>query len=196
MELIEKFSSCVKEAIQYMNDEKLRMLIIERLTLIMKYTLKLIDLYNKNNCEESEESSELKVNISDCMMFIINTFNQYCENNTQKCASCTKPILSEFVSVGDQAFHADCFLCIKCKERPSFFYNKDGDVYCKNCYDNTFLDKCTRCAAPILPGDEFLQVSTSKFHNSCFNCSKCHCELPSKGFGFENGEVFCQNHSN
>lgn len=195
MDLIEKFSSCVKDALPYVNDEKIRNAIIEKLSLIMKLTLQLISLYNSNNCEETEETSEVKVNISDAMLFIINTYNEYCENNYQNCASCSKPITAEFVSVGDQAFHATCFICVKCNQVPSFFYNKDGDVYCKNCYDNTFLEKCTRCVSPILPGEEFLQVSTSKFHGNCFNCAECHCELPSKGFGFQNGEVYCENHS-
>ncbi|KII66885.1 Paxillin 1 [Thelohanellus kitauei] len=68
--------------------------------------------------------------------------NAYCELHYHEkrgsiCFNCEKPIVGEFVSVGDRKFHPDHFKCSYCKKKltETTYVEFNEKVYCPSCVD-------------------------------------------------------------
>jgi len=195
LDLIKQFSESIKTGLQYVEDENIRLTIIQKLANLLDTALRMIAIYNQNGCKEDDMTGTLRVQLGDEMLSIIDVLQHCLERAAILCNCCNQPITGKYVSVENQSFHDECFRCVHCNCIPKLFYNKDGSIYCQNCYNDVFLDKCKRCARPITPGEEFLDVKNLKFHNNCFTCATCFTPLPTSGFGFAGNEIYCSQHS-
>ncbi|KAL7720810.1 Four and a half LIM domains protein [Entamoeba marina] len=56
------------------------------------------------------------------------------ENHTEKCFSCNKPLISSYVTAGDNKYHPECFRCSQCNNPIQGSYLiKGGNIVCKTC---------------------------------------------------------------
>lgn len=92
----------------------------------------------------------------------------YEEHFANTCADCQKPIGIEGrdLAYKEKHWHEACFLCALCKMSlvDKAFGTKDEKIYCGNCYDNSFGQKCDGCS-------EIFRVRTEIF----VNCLQSFC---------------------
>ena len=72
-----------------------------------------------------------------------------------------------------------CFTCTSCKDTLTGSYvEKDSKIFCKPCYEKSFLPPCYACKKSITPeaGSNKLMAiewKEKKFHVACFACKMC-----------------------
>ena len=104
---------------------------------------------------------------------------RYCETHygelfAKRCKTCTKAILGQFVSLADDSWHQECFVCVNCEESlvGQSLFPKEGEYFCKSCYGVLFSPKCPGCNDPIVEGS-VLTIQNRKWHADCFVCDYC-----------------------
>ncbi|XP_063886254.1 LIM domain kinase 1-like isoform X2 [Scylla paramamosain] len=92
---------------------------------------------------------------------------------TTKCAGCMNIIdEDEFFSALGQDWHTDCFRCSACDiTLSSWYFEKDGLLFCKNDYWKKYGEACQDCGQ-IITGPVMV-AGDHKFHPECFICSSC-----------------------
>jgi hypothetical protein len=72
-----------------------------------------------------------------------------------------------------KAFHPECFVCAKCKQKigSGQFHLEDGMPYCPKDYQAMFAQKCAGCDFPIEAGDQFFEAINQFYHVECFTCT-------------------------
>lgn len=124
----------------------------------------------------------------------------YCEQCHQKyfskpCMTCQKPILKDAFRALNLQWHLECFLCVECGNPPGQgqFHLEQGRVYCHADYDRLFKELCFKCERPIVAGQSEIEALEKKWHEQCFNCSKCGKNLNGKRFVRRNGTPRCHH---
>ncbi|KAK3865597.1 hypothetical protein Pcinc_028808 [Petrolisthes cinctipes] len=92
---------------------------------------------------------------------------------TTKCAGCMNLIDDdEFFSAVGQDWHTDCFRCSACDVTlSSWYFEKDGLLFCKNDYWKKYGEACQDCGQ-IITGPVMV-AGDHKFHPECFICASC-----------------------
>jgi LIM domain len=69
------------------------------------------------------------------------------QRSESKCASCHKGISGRFVTIGDDSYHKECFVCGGCKNPlTGSFIPLDGKPHCRECFDR--ISKMGTISAP------------------------------------------------
>ena len=91
---------------------------------------------------------------------------------TRTCAKCKLPIASKYIKAFDQAFHIECFTCVKCGKNVSDrFFHLNQLPFCEQDY---FKEKgliCTHCN--LLIKTSHVTFNQQKYHLHCFTCAIC-----------------------
>ncbi|XP_069191350.1 LIM domain kinase 1-like isoform X2 [Procambarus clarkii] len=92
---------------------------------------------------------------------------------TTVCAGCMNVIdEDEFFSALGQDWHTDCFRCSACDVTlSSWYFEKDGLLFCKNDYWKKYGEACQDCGQ-IITGPVMV-AGDHKFHPECFICTSC-----------------------
>jgi len=103
----------------------------------------------------------------------------------ESCVKCGKKIEENTIRTkgSDDAYHPDCFVCIKCGcvLHGKFFKNDDGDHTCESCFMDS-RDKCFRCGRALM--ESSLHALGNSYHPDCFMCSLCPKKLHGEVFFF------------
>lgn len=69
------------------------------------------------------------------------------ENQEFECSSCLNGLHDEeYISALGQEWHAECFRCSACDAQlSSWYFEKDGLLFCKNDYWTKFGESCQQC---------------------------------------------------
>jgi len=122
----------------------------------------------------------------------------YCSDCHQKyfsklCIACQKPIFKDAFRALNLQWHIECFLCIECKNPPlgGVFHLENGNIYCNEDHEKLFKVFCWACQKPIVAGQSEIDIMDKKWHDYCFNCSKCRRNLNGKRFVRRGGTPRC-----
>lgn len=90
-----------------------------------------------------------------------------------RCRLCELPIEEEeYVQALGGDWHVNCFVCHDCGHRiSSWYFEKDGILYCKEHYLQHFAASCNRCRSVIT--GPVMVASDHKYHPECFKCVCC-----------------------
>ncbi|XP_064157359.1 LIM domain kinase 1-like [Anguilla rostrata] len=90
------------------------------------------------------------------------------------CASCTQRIYDEqYLQALNTDWHTACFRCCDCKASLShWYYEKEGQLFCKKDYWARFGELCHGCSEPISTG-LIMVAGEQKYHPECFTCLNC-----------------------
>ncbi|XP_075676157.1 four and a half LIM domains protein 2-like isoform X2 [Dermatophagoides pteronyssinus] len=119
----------------------------------------------------------------------------YEQRHSNVCEECQKPIgvNTKDLSFNDRHWHEKCFVCSQCKfdlfDKP--FGSRSDQIFCANCYDNTFAPRCCYCAEIFEPGQRKLDFRDKLYHDSCFCCKKCQIPIGTKTFLQKNNNIYC-----
>ncbi|XP_068133183.1 PDZ and LIM domain protein 7 isoform X1 [Hyperolius riggenbachi] len=113
------------------------------------------------------------------------------------CAKCKKKITGEIMHALKMTWHVQCFTCAFCKTpiRNRAFYMEDGQPYCEKDYEKMFGTKCRGCDFKIDAGDRFLEALGFSWHDTCFVCAICQCNLEGKTFYSKKDKPLCKTHA-
>lgn len=93
-----------------------------------------------------------------------------------KCTACEKPLEGEFLKLGDEAYHKDCFICSECQHGiEGKFYKLEGKPCCASCWEKQSA-KCFICKNKVLDKKIVAGVNIV-FHPECFKCKVCEKEI-------------------
>ncbi|XP_075218396.1 LIM domain kinase 1 [Lycorma delicatula] len=89
------------------------------------------------------------------------------------CAGCLNLIdEEEFVEALGQEWHTECFRCSACDAAlSSWYFEKDGMLFCKEDYWAKFGESCQDCGQVIT--GPVMVAGDHKFHPECFCCASC-----------------------
>lgn len=75
------------------------------------------------------------------------TFSISEDNQELECSSCLNGLDDEeYISALGQEWHAECFRCSACDAQlSSWYFEKDGLLFCKNDYWTKFGESCQQC---------------------------------------------------
>ncbi|XP_061072862.1 LIM domain kinase 1-like [Conger conger] len=90
------------------------------------------------------------------------------------CASCSQRIYDEqYLQALNTDWHTACFRCCECKVSLShWYYEKEGQLFCKKDYWARFGELCHGCSEPISTG-LIMVAGEQKYHPECFTCLNC-----------------------
>ncbi|MBF0225556.1 MAG: hypothetical protein HQK76_08895 [Desulfobacterales bacterium] len=84
-----------------------------------------------------------------------------------KCYQCKKPIVGNYIRIGDRSFHPDCFTCKYCKKPINGPYQNDGSKYYhSDCYKKVKGYVCDHCGE--LLGEVWQVYNNKKYHQGCY----------------------------
>lgn len=94
------------------------------------------------------------------------------------CHGCKQPINdANIVRVGEEknhVYHETCVTCATCQEQlTSTCYHHQGYLYCKHDYTLLCNPACRGCGRVFSQDDQVRSLGGSRYHISCFKCSKC-----------------------
>uniref|UniRef100_A0A3B3DNH0 LIM domain kinase 1 n=1 Tax=Oryzias melastigma TaxID=30732 RepID=A0A3B3DNH0_ORYME len=90
------------------------------------------------------------------------------------CAGCKQRIYDEqYLQALNSDWHSLCFRCCECSASLShWYYEKDGQLFCKKDYWAKFGELCHGCSDPITTG-LIMVAGEQKYHPECFSCLSC-----------------------
>lgn len=135
--------------------------------------------------------------------FIEENGQKYCKDCYSKhfaptCEKCLQKIIGEIMHALNKTWHMTCFVCSACQEvfKEGVFQMHEDKPYCIPHYNEYFGQVCKGCNFAIEAGDQYLEALKAQWHESCFRCAVCHCDLKSVGFFAAGGKPVCSNHRN
>ena len=132
------------------------------------------------------------------------------------CPKCLKKTYDmERVQTSTHAYHKQCLSCQQCSrylDTQNYFDARDGNIYCKNCYENKFGVKgqagklagdlkkivhgdlaqiigCTRCGGNVYEAEKIV-TSAGPYHPGCFKCFKCSRSIDQSSC-YVKDEIYC-----
>ncbi|KAJ3014534.1 hypothetical protein HKX48_005096 [Thoreauomyces humboldtii] len=116
-----------------------------------------------------------------------------------QCGKCGKGLAgTPITKAGDRKFHPSCFTCSKCNnELQTRYFEKDGQWFCRGCYENQFVPDCSGCGQKILPDAESSKISMVQwqdktYHQKCFACRDCNQPFNDLKALHHKKELYCQ----
>ncbi|KAG8444750.1 hypothetical protein GDO86_009791 [Hymenochirus boettgeri] len=132
--------------------------------------------------------------------FISKEFSIYCmpcyeKQYASQCKSCRKAIITGGISVEEQPWHSECFVCTSCKKKLAGekFTSRDECPYCMDCFASLYAKKCVTCTKPITAqsGAKFISFDDRQWHSDCFTCVKCTKSLVGQKFLMQHNDILC-----
>nr|XP_039252060.1 PDZ and LIM domain protein 7-like [Styela clava] len=135
--------------------------------------------------------------------FIDEGGERYCKDCYEKhfahtCGKCHKKVVGEVMHALGQTWHMTCFVCKACGQtfKDGVFQMQGDQPYCITDYNRLFSQVCKGCNFTIEAGDSYLEALSAQWHDTCFECAVCHCDLKTVGFFAAGGKPVCSNHRN
>lgn len=114
--------------------------------------------------------------------------------NIPVCNVDNMPIKGPYVTAVNKIWCQEHFVCSNpsCHQSltESGFVEEDGQLFCKQDYEQYFAPRCAKCELPIV-GDT-VKALQKTYHPSCFLCSHCHQPILGGLFHLEKGEPYCE----
>jgi len=115
------------------------------------------------------------------------------------CNFCQLPIhVKNLVFDGENNWHYKCFCCSLCNSAlvNQKYYDKEGKLYCNNCFLAEFLPTCFACKIE-LSGSRGVKMNSPSgqvltWHEDCLQCCKCQAALNTENVVF-NEKLFCKS---
>ncbi|XP_067940133.1 four and a half LIM domains protein 2-like [Watersipora subatra] len=111
------------------------------------------------------------------------------------CEACAKPIGTDFkdLSYKGRHWHEQCFNCWNCKASLANqqFVGKDEGLYCPDCYDNLFAQRCDKCNKTFKHGQQKFEYNGKRFHSPCFLCFFCQKPIGNNNFVPRDDDALC-----
>lgn len=92
-------------------------------------------------------------------------------------------ILQPIVTAVDHYYHHSCFVCATCGTslaNQDGFNFEDNQLYCKNCFDQSYGTTCHGCKQNISANDLWVEALDNNWHPQCFVCTVSRVDLSSK----------------
>eukprot|EP00487_Bulimina_marginata_P011752 TRINITY_DN7580_c0_g1_i1.p1 TRINITY_DN7580_c0_g1~~TRINITY_DN7580_c0_g1_i1.p1 ORF type:complete len:152 (-),score=10.76 TRINITY_DN7580_c0_g1_i1:227-682(-) len=133
----------------------------------------------------------------------------------ESCDACNKafepdPVTNKFswLVVENYKLHPDCFRCKNCNnsinQEAKYHKKDDGSFLCINCTqkdygnkaqltDQANAGKCTGCGQD-LGGNWVQDAQGNSYHNQCFKCLDCSCNLANsdEGYSAVGDKIYCK----
>ncbi|XP_059617876.1 transforming growth factor beta-1-induced transcript 1 protein isoform X1 [Phlebotomus argentipes] len=117
----------------------------------------------------------------------------YISKYTDVCYACKQHILSQkVIKAMDKTWHEEHFVCGgPCKKAlvGASFYERDGQPYCKDCFEAQFASRCAGCSNAIL--EKAVIALDVKWHKDCFKCQKCKEPISGNTFAVQDNKPLC-----
>ncbi|XP_061162708.1 LIM domain kinase 2-like [Saccostrea echinata] len=99
------------------------------------------------------------------------------------CVRCRSLVKDDsFIQTLGGDWHSNCFRCSQCnKSLSNWYFEKNGQLYCKQDYWALYGNVCNRCGL-IITGPVMV-AGDHKFHRECFQCNNCDMFI-------ENGQTY------
>ncbi|XP_065176058.1 thyroid receptor-interacting protein 6-like [Sycon ciliatum] len=104
-----------------------------------------------------------------------------------RCAECEEYITDQIIRLEGKPYHGHCFFCQSCQKElngESFVPPSEDqpEVFCVECHQQRFSQRCTKCGKAILPEkgeseSKMLVFLDKNYHICCFKCQDCSCSL-------------------
>ncbi|XP_071818540.1 prickle planar cell polarity protein 3-B-like isoform X2 [Apostichopus japonicus] len=126
----------------------------------------------------------------DGMMCCLECYEKHLARTCPRCGEIIKPGAKRLGYQGKE-WHDKCFVCKVCNEHigTKKFVPKDDDIYCNNCYEESFGTRCAGCNKVIQSGG--LLYRNEPWHPECFACSGCGKSIHNTRFYFKEGKRLC-----
>lgn len=107
------------------------------------------------------------------------------------CASCNKPILSNYISALNAQWHPECFVCGECLApfTHGSFFELEGRPFCETHYHLLRGSLCAKCHKPIT--GRCITAMGKKFHPEHFTCAFCLKQLNKGTFKENKSQPYC-----
>ena len=108
-------------------------------------------------CQEHNVSL-LDVNLTNNFTCAFRSDDLQAESVTEICKGCELPIhVKNLVYDGESYWHHKCFVCGQCNSSlvNTKYYDKNGSLFCNNCFLAEHLPTCFRCGVEIKGRGEF-----------------------------------------
>lgn len=136
-----------------------------------------------------------------CKKCVKNTMSEdlQTESVTEICKGCSLPIhVKNLVYDGESYWHHKCFVCGQCNSSlvNTKYYDKNGSLFCNNCFLAEHLPTCFRCGVEIKGRGGVKMNSESgqtlTWHEDCLQCSVCEVRLRMDNVVFKE-KLFCKS---
>ncbi|XP_062578975.1 LIM domain kinase 1-like isoform X2 [Saccostrea cucullata] len=99
------------------------------------------------------------------------------------CVRCRSLVKEDtFIQTLGGDWHSNCFRCSECnKSLSNWYFEKNGQLYCKQDYWALYGNVCNRCGLTIT--GPIMVAGDHKFHSECFQCHDCDTII-------ENGQTY------
>ena len=97
---------------------------------------------------------------------------------------------------GGQCYHVDHYVCAECQctLAGNQYVMLAGRPYCTTCFHSVYADYCCACGRIIAVEQRHVVHADRKWHDSCFRCEGCGCELVGHScLLVADGRVFCSS---
>ncbi|NXG48659.1 LPXN protein, partial [Psilopogon haemacephalus] len=107
------------------------------------------------------------------------------------CATCHKPIAGKVFTALGKTWHPEHFTCTLCGEKLGSqpFFERDGQAYCEEDYQQAFAPRCAYCAGPIC--EKVLTALGQTWHPEHFFCAHCGKVFGEDGFHEHKKKPYC-----
>nr|AJV21312.1 limpet [Terebratalia transversa] len=111
------------------------------------------------------------------------------------CNECSEIIKTDSrdLSHKDKHWHERCFVCMECQtplvDKP--FIMKEDKIYCAECNDLKFAEKCDICSEIFKSGHKKYEYKGRKYYEFCFCCVECKEPVGTKRFMPIENDVIC-----
>jgi len=107
------------------------------------------------------------------------------------CGQCNLPIEGNYLLIMGKFVHPRHYRCEECgcEFKGGDCHEFEGDLYCKQHYDNLLLKKCARCGKPIK--GRSLTAVNKNWHPDHFMCHVCGIVLLQSNFFENDGLPYC-----
>jgi formylmethanofuran dehydrogenase subunit E len=91
---------------------------------------------------------------------------------------------SKDLSHKDMHWHGECFNCFACETSlvDQYFLPHDNELFCVNCYEEKFAERCDKCHNVFKPGTRKYEHRGQHYHEECFLCSECQQPIGKENF--------------
>ncbi|XP_030076956.1 leupaxin isoform X2 [Microcaecilia unicolor] len=108
-----------------------------------------------------------------------------------RCSRCNQPVLDNYFSALNAAWHPECFVCgdCSCTFSQGSFFELNGHPYCELDYHRRQGSICHTCQKPII--GRCVSAMGSRFHPEHFVCAFCLKQLNQGIFQEQNDKPYC-----